>query len=260
MSLFPSHKSGGSSPRSGINLFFKVMKCYVKTDVQKTDVEVFKITTLRLVRQFGLDGIRFLSKPGAIMHPFEPQFSLQGAFHGKLALSVCSNGAFEETEKADCLIGGEGSWWYKVRIVEISHHPFTTIQSHINNDSVTKTTRTMAEQQQAQNDATCILDIGEVSDVEVTAVGKKEMRMEKKKTFTAANTTAETTTTMDKMNSFTRRQQAQHEAARKFALGVLSDVEVTGVLLNDKMNNFEVPILVIKRKKTVGSNKKTCDI
>ena len=50
--------------------------------------------------------MRLLSKSGAIMHPFEPQLSLQGEFHGKSALSVFSNGAFEETEKADFLIGG----------------------------------------------------------------------------------------------------------------------------------------------------------
>ena len=73
--------------------------------------------------------MRLLSKPGAIMHPFEPQFSLQGAFHGKSALSVCSNGAFEETYKSYYLFGG-GSWWYEVQSVEISHHPFTTIQYH----------------------------------------------------------------------------------------------------------------------------------
>ena len=39
------------------------------------------------------------------MYPFEPQFSFQGAFHGKSALSVCSNGAWEATEKADFFIG-----------------------------------------------------------------------------------------------------------------------------------------------------------
>ena len=63
------------------------------------------------------------------MHPFEPQLSLQGEFHGKSALSVFSNGAFEETEKVDFLIGGD-SWWYEVQTVDIYHHPFTTIQSH----------------------------------------------------------------------------------------------------------------------------------
>ena len=50
--------------------------------------------------------MRSLSKPSEIMHPFEPQLSLQGAFHGKLALSVCSNGACEAANKADFLIGG----------------------------------------------------------------------------------------------------------------------------------------------------------
>ena len=40
------------------------------------------------------------------MHLFEPQFSLQGAFHGKSALSVCSNGACKATDKADFFIGG----------------------------------------------------------------------------------------------------------------------------------------------------------
>ena len=42
------------------------------------------------------------------MHPFEPHFSPQGAFHGKLALSVCSNGACEATDEANFLIGGGG--------------------------------------------------------------------------------------------------------------------------------------------------------
>ena len=50
--------------------------------------------------------MRSLSKPGVIMHPIEPQFSLQGAFNDKSALSVCSNGSFEETDKAVFLIGG----------------------------------------------------------------------------------------------------------------------------------------------------------
>ena len=50
--------------------------------------------------------MKLLSKPGEIMYPFEPQFSLQGTSHGKLALSFCSNGAFEETDKADFFIGG----------------------------------------------------------------------------------------------------------------------------------------------------------
>ena len=89
-----------------------------------------------------------LSKPGAIMYPIEPQFSHQGAFHGKSAFSVCSNGEFEETDKADFLLGGV-IWWYEVRRVEISHHPFTKIQSHVNNESAPKTTKTMKEQQQA---------------------------------------------------------------------------------------------------------------
>ena len=49
------------------------------------------------------------------MYPFEPQLSIQGEFHGKSALSVCSNGAFEETDKANFLIGGGsvGSTRYK---------------------------------------------------------------------------------------------------------------------------------------------------
>ena len=46
---------------------------------------------------------------------------------------------------------------------------------------------------------------------------------------------------MDTTNSFMIRQQAWHKAARKFALGVVYDVEVPGVLLNDKMNNVDVP-------------------
>ena len=77
------------------------MKIYVKTDGRKTDVDIFLIATLGLVRRFGLDGMRFLSKPDAIMHPYEPQLSLQGEIHGKSDLSVCSNGAFEENDKAD---------------------------------------------------------------------------------------------------------------------------------------------------------------
>ena len=82
------------------------MKIYVKTDGRKTDVDVFLIATLGLVRRFGLNGIRFLSKPSEIMHLFEPRLSLQGAFHGKPNLSVFSNGAFEETDKAGFFIGG----------------------------------------------------------------------------------------------------------------------------------------------------------
>ena len=50
--------------------------------------------------------MRSSSKRGAKMHPFEPQFSLQGAFHGKLASPVCSNGTFEGTGEADFFIGG----------------------------------------------------------------------------------------------------------------------------------------------------------
>ena len=40
------------------------------------------------------------------MYSFEPQFSLQGEFHGKPALSVCSNEACEATHEAGFLIGG----------------------------------------------------------------------------------------------------------------------------------------------------------
>ena len=50
--------------------------------------------------------MRSLPKHGAKMHPFEPQFSLQSAFRGKSALSVCSNGACEATDKANFLIEG----------------------------------------------------------------------------------------------------------------------------------------------------------
>ena len=50
--------------------------------------------------------MRLLSKRGAKIHPFEPQFSLQGASHGKSASSVCSNGVCEATDEADFLIGG----------------------------------------------------------------------------------------------------------------------------------------------------------
>ena len=59
---------------------------------------------------------------------------------------------------------------------------------------------------------------------------------------------------MDTTNSFMIRQQAWHKAARKFALGVVYDVEVPGVLLNDNMNNFDVPGVVIK-KNTVEKKK-----
>ena len=82
------------------------MKIYVKMDVQKIGVEIFLIANLGLVRRFGLNCIRSLSKTNAIMHPLEPHISLQGALHGKLALLVCSNGVFEETDKANYLIGG----------------------------------------------------------------------------------------------------------------------------------------------------------
>ena len=53
------------------------------------------------VRRFDLDGTMLLSKRGAKIHPFEPQFSIQGVFNGKLAFSVFSNGACEATDKAD---------------------------------------------------------------------------------------------------------------------------------------------------------------
>ena len=53
------------------------------------------------------------------MYPLEPHFSLHGAFHGKSALSVCANGAFETTGKANFLLGGD-SWWYEVQSIEIS--------------------------------------------------------------------------------------------------------------------------------------------
>ena len=52
--------------------------------------------------------MRSLSERSAKMHPFEPQFSLQGVFHGKLVLSVFPSGSCEETDNADFLIrGGE---------------------------------------------------------------------------------------------------------------------------------------------------------
>ena len=66
----------------------------------------FFIATLNGVRRFGLDGMSLLSKRGAKMYPFEPQFSLQGAFHSKPAFSVCSNRVCEATDKADFLLGG----------------------------------------------------------------------------------------------------------------------------------------------------------
>ena len=59
-----------------------------------------------------------LSKTGAIIHRFEPQFSLRGAFNGKSDLSVCSNRAIEETDKADFfyLGGTSGGTRYKALI------------------------------------------------------------------------------------------------------------------------------------------------
>ena len=74
-------------------------------DVQKTDI-VFFFVTLCLARRFGLNGMRSLSKPGAIMYPFEPQLSLKLASHGKSALLVCLKGACKATNKANFLIGG----------------------------------------------------------------------------------------------------------------------------------------------------------
>ena len=77
----------------------------LKTDYERQSLSFF-ISTLNWVRRFGYDVIRLSSKPGKIMHPFEPQLSLQGAFHGKLSLSVCSNRACKGTDKANFLIGG----------------------------------------------------------------------------------------------------------------------------------------------------------
>ena len=48
------------------------------------------------------------------------------------------------------------------------------------------------------------------------------------------------------------------EAARKFAFGVVSDVEVPGVLLIGMINNVDVPVLVLK-KNTMESKKKFFD-
>ena len=64
---------------------------------------------------------------------------------------------------------------------------------------------------------------------------------------------------MDMMNSFTRRQKAQHEAAQKFALGTVSDVEVTGVFFNDKINSVDIPVVVLKNN-TLWRKKNTCDV
>ena len=50
--------------------------------------------------------MKSLSKTGAAMHSFEPQFSLQGEFDGKLDLLVCSNEACKATDKAILFIGG----------------------------------------------------------------------------------------------------------------------------------------------------------
>ena len=72
----------------------------------------------------------------------------------------------------------------------------------------------MTKQHQAWHGATGILDIGEVSDVDVHDVGQKKKIMEGKKSVTEANTTEDTTiTTMDVMNCFMRSHQARHEAA-----------------------------------------------
>ena len=68
----------------------------------------FLIAALNRVRRFWLNGTRLLSNSGAKMHPFETQFSLQGASHGKSSLLVFSNGACEKTNKAYFLIGGGG--------------------------------------------------------------------------------------------------------------------------------------------------------
>ena len=70
------------------------------------------------VRRFDLDGTMLLSKRGAKIHPFEPEFSLQGEFHGNSYLSVCSNRACEATDKADFWLGG-GNWWYEVWSLDI---------------------------------------------------------------------------------------------------------------------------------------------
>ena len=75
-------------------------------------------------------------------------------------------------------------------------------------------------------------------------------------TVTLAKTTAKkTTTTMDMMEIFMRRQQARHKAARKFALGVVSDVGVPSVFLNDNINNVEVPVVMTNKKTVVLNNK-----
>ena len=129
-----------------------------------------------------------------------------------------------------------------------------------NDDSARKTTRTMTEKQQARHEAVDILAIGGVSDVEVHAVDQKETIVEKNNPVTSEKTTAETTTTtMYMMNSLIRSQQARHEANRKFTLGVVSYVDVPGVLLNDQMNIFKVPSVVLK-KNTSGGENKTCDV
>ena len=67
----------------------------------KKQTLTFFIATLNRVRHLGLNGMGLSSKWGAKMHRFEPQFSLQGAFHGKSASSVFSNGACKATGKAD---------------------------------------------------------------------------------------------------------------------------------------------------------------
>ena len=69
----------GYIPR--LRTIFKVMKIYIKTDVRKTDVDVFLIANLGLVRRFELDGMRLFSKPGAIMQPF-----LKLSYHSRVHL------------------------------------------------------------------------------------------------------------------------------------------------------------------------------
>ena len=77
----------------------------------KRQMLTFFVSTLNWVRRFGLDGMRSLSKPDAIMHPFEPHLSLQGAFHRKSALSVCSNGAMCSNLQSQFI-----DWWAQLVI------------------------------------------------------------------------------------------------------------------------------------------------
>ena len=49
------------------------------------------------------------------------------------------------------------------------------------------------------------------------------------------------------------------EAARKLDFRIVSYLEITGLLLNDKMDNVHAPVVVLK-KKNIGSKNNICDV